>query len=372
LADALSVGAATWNALAAVAPMASPFTTWGWYRAWLDAMDPETRGGAFVLALHDEAAVPRAVLPLALRRVPFRRTTARALTWATGMDGSPDHLDIPAHPEADIEAFIPALEALEWDVLFLTDVAENAPGVERLVGALEGRGYAVKRLRKHCCPFLDLPNNWDAYLNTLSGSRRQSIRRRERKLARDYGATFTDYTRGTLDEGWRRLLFLHKQRWDGVGGFIEPHSEVLVRRFLEELDANDALWLSTLDLRGESAAAWCGFVWKGTVYFYMCGREPRWEQQGVGAALMARMIRCAIERGVRHFDFMKGNEGYKWSWTSTARYTHEVMVFRPGLRGAWLRGLETARAVRQRIRDLRSFARPNTAAVATASNSEDN
>jgi CelD/BcsL family acetyltransferase involved in cellulose biosynthesis len=50
----------------------------------------------------------------------------------------------------------------------------------------------------------------------------------------------------------------------------------------------------------------------------------------VGTVLVGLMIRRAIERGYRRFDFLRGEEPHKWHWTRTARPCSEVVVFRPG------------------------------------------
>src|SRR5204863_193458 len=90
----------------------------------------------------------------------------------------------------------------------------------------------------------------------------------------------------------------------GGGTFSDPRVERLHRTFAAELSRQGRLWLTTLDLDGTPAAAWYGFADRDTVYFYQSGRDPRWEEKSVGVALMVKMIRRAIERGYRRFDFL--------------------------------------------------------------------
>src|SRR5260370_7307932 len=85
------------------------------------------------------------------------------------------------------------------------------------------------------------------------------------------------------------------------------------------------LWLTTLDLDGQPAAAWYGFSSPDTVYFYQSGRAPQWEDASVGLVLMGMMIRRAIERGYRRFDFLRGAAAYKRGLTGAPRLTpHNV------------------------------------------------
>jgi len=109
--------------------------------------------------------------------------------------------------------------------------------------------------------------------------------------------------------------------------------------FAEEMARHGRLWLTTLDLDGQPAAAWYGFSSRDTVYFYQSGRAPQWEDASVGLVLMGMMIRRAIERGYRRFDFLRGADAYKRDWTGAQRMTREIVVFRAGWRSGWVRAL---------------------------------
>jgi CelD/BcsL family acetyltransferase involved in cellulose biosynthesis len=196
---------------------------------------------------------------------------------------------------------------------------------------------------------LELPATWDEYLATLSSTRRQTVRRKERKLAKEYAVHVTDYDTTTLDEGWARLSALHSERWAGVTAF-SPRVAELHREFARSLAQRGALWLSTLELNGMPAAAWYGFTDGDTVHFFQSGRSAEHEGDSVGQVLMGMMIRRAIERGYRRFDFLRGDEPYKATWTSQRSVTWELTAFRPGWKGRWLRGWHRADAARRHLR----------------------
>ncbi len=70
----------------------------------------------------------------------------------------------------------------------------------------------------------------------------------------------------------------------------------------------------------------------------------------MGQVLLATMIRRGMERGFKRFDFLRGEDPYKRQWTTTGRTTEEITVFRRGLRGRWLRGVEALAGLRARLR----------------------
>ena len=351
LLDALALGRGAWDAVLARAECPSPFMSWEWHRAWSEAAPGADVAASEALVAWGPGGVVQAVVPVLRRRMSFHRFPVTALTWAMGDLGCPDHLDLLTAPQGDIGALAPALEQLPWEVLVLSNLTPNARAARRLCDVLVARGAVMRRQPLWGCPYLDLAGDWDAYLATLSPTRRQALRRKERKLQRDHAMTIIDYDGDRVDEGLARLIALHAQRWEGNGGgaFRDARVVRLHRHFAAELAALRRLWLTTLDLDGEPVAAWYGFTWHDTVYFYQSGRDPAWDHASAGQVLMGAMIRRAIERGYKRFDFLRGEDPYKRQWTETQDQTEEITVFRPGWRGRWLRALDVAAGLRARL-----------------------
>lgn len=346
--EALERGADAWDGLVMSAGSASPFMSWAWHRAWADTASPAELQAAEVLEVRGTDGSLQALLPMRLERARFRRIAVRALTWSIGDAGCPDELDVPATSEADMTALAAALEPLPWQVLVLSNLAAQAPHATRLRDALVARGHTARQHRLWRCPQFALPASWDAYLAGLSANRRQVLRRKERNLRRDHTVTLTDYDEDRLDAGWRHLLALHALRWEGAGGgaFTDPRVTHQQRLFAREMARQNRLWLTTLDLGGQPAAAWYGFTSDTTVYFYQGGRDPRLEHDSVGLVLMGLMIRRAIERGYRTFNFLRGDDPYKRQWTSSSLTTNETVIFRSGWGGLSLRLLDALAGLR--------------------------
>jgi CelD/BcsL family acetyltransferase involved in cellulose biosynthesis len=340
LARALDLGPEAWDQLLTQSGAGSPFLTWAWYRACAAAVPTEDVDSCQAVVLRSATGDLEALFPFRVQRDRFWGVPVTEVGWAFGDLGCPDHLELLASPEADLDALPRVIESLPWVAIRLGNVAEAAINVERFCAACERRGWTVRRRSLGRCLYLELPGSWEAYLSNLSSHGRHAIRRKERKLSREHEVVLTDYGQGRLEEGLHHLERLHALRWSGGGSFRDPAMQGLHRRFAAALADRGQLWLVTLDLDGVPAAAWYGFSLGDTVYHYQSGRDPRWEQDRVGSVLMGFMIRRAIERGYRRLDFLRGEEPYKLEWTQTARRCTEVVVFRDGWRGAALRGLD--------------------------------
>ncbi|HWC73020.1 MAG TPA: GNAT family N-acetyltransferase [Gemmatimonadales bacterium] len=355
LAEALALGTEAWDGLVAGAQSPSPFMSWAWHRAWANSAPAFEVAETEVFTLRGADGSLRALLPLRLQRIPFRRVSVRALTWAMGDIGCPDELDIPASPDTDWAAVAAAFDVLPWQVVILSNLAERASNAERLCAALESRGHIARHYPLWICPRLALPPTWDAYLASLSANRRQILRRRERALRRNHAVTLTDYPEGRVEEGWAHLMLLHQRRWNGAGGgaFQDPRCEQLQLHFAREMAKQQRLWLSTLDVDGQPAAAWYGFTAGDAVHYYQSGRDPRWKQASVGQVLMGMMIQRAIARGFRAFHFLRGDDRYKRQWTTDRHRTREVVIFRSGWGGRWLRALDAMAELRGKVASRR-------------------
>jgi hypothetical protein len=289
------------------------------------------------------------VVPFRVRRDRFWGVPVTGVGWAFGDLGCPDHLELLATPDADLDSVVGTLESIPWTLIRLDNVAEAASNVERFCAACERRGWAVRRRLIGRCLFLELPPSWEAYLSGLSSHARHAIRRKERRLRQEHDVVLTDYGPERLEEGLHHLQCLHAVRWGGGGAFRGPAMQRLHHRLAASLADRGQLWLVTLDLDGAPAAVWYGFSLGETVYHYQSGRDLRWERERVGTVLMSLIIRRAIERGYRRLDFLRGEEPYKAEWTDTARRRYEVVVFRAGWRGAALRGLDRIARMARRV-----------------------
>ena len=325
--DALSVGASVWDRRAVAARVPTPFSAWNWVEAWRSSAPAVVSGGAFVMS--DGAAV----LPVRLR--------GRNLSLAVSDVGCPDYLDVIGAPTAPGGDWVEALNRADWARLQFDGCADRGFLVSEFSDALARSGASVRLELTDVCPVIDLPRSFDGYLSRLSRERRQWLRRKERR-ATDAGITFVDHTAATMQSGFDALVRLHAARWSTGGAFADARLSELVSRALS-LSGRAGTLLTTAWLGNRPVGAWLGFRFLDTTYFYQSGRTPEAAQLSVGAVLMARMLRSAIESGGRRFDLLRGAEPYKATWGTRPEPLLRLIAHRGTLSGRLLRTLDTAR-----------------------------
>src|SRR3989442_10678020 len=145
LVEALNLGSTVWDELLARSGTGGPFMTWAWHRAWAEGAEADEVESARVVVLRSAAGELEALFPFRVHRTRFRRVPVTALGWAIGDLGCPDHLDLPALGDGNVETLVRHLERLPCDVILLGNGAEGAPNTDRLCAACARRGWAWRR-----------------------------------------------------------------------------------------------------------------------------------------------------------------------------------------------------------------------------------
>jgi CelD/BcsL family acetyltransferase involved in cellulose biosynthesis len=206
------------------------------------------------------------------------------------------------------------------------------------------------------CWSVELASSWDEFLATLNSSRRAKIRQALRKHFDSRQAISHRLTDpADLDRRFEMIVDLHQRRHRGLGQpgcfasrqFTNFHRE-MSRRFL----AAGKLRLMWTELAGRPIAAEYDFVGGKTVYYYQTGIESDAIKVGPGWIGMIGSMQDAIESGYRNFDFLRGDEAYKFSWGARPRPTVEtrIVALRAAARvrhAVWLAGANVRRWVKQ-------------------------
>jgi CelD/BcsL family acetyltransferase involved in cellulose biosynthesis len=263
-----------------------------------------------------------------------------------------------------------------WDEFVLPAMNGESDSPTLLANAFHEMGMSADWEVADRSPYIALPNSWDAYLQSLSSSKRYFITRSLRELEKWAGDALQFHVAQSLtelEEGKRILLALHLDRWANDG----PARAFRSRRFTAFHDLvipafwqEGAIELAWLSIRDEPIAALYNIVWNDKVYFYQSGRRldlPANLRPGV--ALHAYAIQNAIRQGRREYDFLGGPSRYKLKFAPESRplvqfrATRRPDMFRERARRAAARAIGGAKAVRDAVWKTRPSQAPECAGV---------
>lgn len=194
----------------------------------------------------------------------------------------------------------------------LSYVPEEVPTARSIERVLADRGFATRTLRLVTAPRLDLPRDFDSYVQGLTKKERHELRRKIRRLesGREVRFRFADQSERerTLD----RFFELHRRSRGEKAGFMTPDNERFFRDIADALAAKGWLRLGVLDVDGETSAVLFGWMYEGTMALYNASYDPALAPLSVGIVSHAYAVRAAIVEGARAYDLLRGDEPYKY------------------------------------------------------------
>ncbi len=119
------------------------------------------------------------------------------------------------------------------------------------------------------------------------------------------------------------FLRLFRDSRQDKAAFLTPSMESFFRSLASTMAEMKWLRLSILEIDASPVAATLSFDYKNSVSLYNSGYDPQYSWLSVGVLSKALCIKDSIERGRKTFDFLKGDEEYKYHLGG-----HEVPLYR--------------------------------------------
>ena len=319
--DVLRELAGPWNCLT----RGIPFRSWQWLSSWWNHYQDGQE--LYVLTVRDNDQLV-GIAPWYLSQ---SSTRGRVIRFLGSGEVCSDYLDLllsVEHRETAVSAIADWLMKAvhsttdRWDSLELDGIDEQDRTVAKLVGQLECQGCQVRQRTIGNAWRIELPDEWESYLGTLSKSHRKQVRRAARNLENDEFVLHTAKDREQLGRGMEILIDLHTRRRQSQGD-DGCFASKRFASFLQEaagllLDA-DMLRLHWLSIAGQPAAAEFQLVGGNVAYAYQSGVDPTALEKEPGRIINATTIQSAIALGFAGFDFLRGDEPYKSHWRAQPR-----------------------------------------------------
>ena len=227
-----------------------------------------------------------------------------------------DYHDFVVAPDRDAD-FYPALfgslEQQPWRQLQFSSLPQDSSVLAYLPDLARSHGYKPEVTQEDVSPGVVLPATWDEYLTDLSKKDRHELRRKLRKLERQ--ATYQWYGvdgDSSLETALADFFALMRDSRQDKAIFLTPERELFFRHMAKEMARTGVLKLYFMEIGGERVAGALCFDYGQTRFLYNSGYNPEYGTLSVGLLLKALCLRQAIEEGKRYFDFLRGDEPYKY------------------------------------------------------------
>ena len=213
--------------------------------------------------------------------------------------------------------------------LDLFSIGEDSPTLAILPDLARDRGYAVVVNAEDVAPRIVLAETWDEYLSGLSKKDRHELRRKLRRL--DGQGNWRWYCVSDPEEAAARMdvfVDLMRRSDPAKAEFLTAEREEFFRRMVEAIATEGLLRLFFMDMDDKPVATSMCFDYDGVRMLYNSGHDPEYRYYSVGLLLHSLCLRDALERGYRYFDFLRGDEPYKYRLGGADHHLYRISLER--------------------------------------------
>jgi len=313
-----------WNTLLQKSAICVPFLQYEYVNSWWQSLGGGEwkQGELFVVTAHEEDTL--------IGIAPMFRTLNQAGEPVLMLLGSieiSDYLDIivePAHLSdflSELLEYLNTFPISEWVRLDWYNLLDNTPTLPALKLATERMGWEYNQEPCSPAPFISLPADWDSYLAILDKKQRHEIRRKIRRTEENipaghwYIVEDEENLKNEMDD------FLNLMAQDANKAiFLTETMRAQMHDIAHIAFLGGWLQLAFLEFGGIKAAGYLSFDYANHIWVYNSGLNADFSQLSPGWVLLGYLIQWAIEHKRNCFDFMRGDEIYKYRFGAVDRF----------------------------------------------------
>jgi CelD/BcsL family acetyltransferase involved in cellulose biosynthesis len=302
-----------WNILVGNSISNRIFSTWEWQSTWWNIYEP---GELWVITCRDERGLLIGIAPWFIQNDEHGKRIR-----SIGCVDVTDYVDLIVDRERTRDVFEAIARYLheqeaKYDAVDLCNIPEYSPTHTDFHEFLKRVGFEVELKQQEVCPQIHLPVRWEDYLSSLDKKNRHELRRKIRRLegANEQISWYLVDQSSNLEVELERFLHLMASSQYEKASFLEnPQNAQFFSSIVTIAHHNNWLQLSFLRINGRAVASYLNFVYGDSVQVYNSGLLPdEFGHLSPGIVLLAYNIRHAVEAGYKIFDFLRGNEDYKY------------------------------------------------------------
>lgn len=264
-----------------------------------------------------------------------------------------DYLDLiirPGFEEAVCEALYDYLNhSNDYDDIIMEELPEYSPLLNRFLPLITEteKDYNTTVVDSSVCPVAELHDTWDQFLSEMSSNARYQIRRFVKRASNESEKKIFDISRiqseDQIGPAYDRLVNFHQKRWNDrgrPGAFAEKRMYDFYKEITLSFYKKGWLQIEEVTIPEEDdqcIASDLMFRFNQTIYLIQRGfdDDSSYAEYSPGKSLLYTVIKNAFENGLKTYDFLRGDESYKFRAATNVIQNKNVIIQReqkPGLR----------------------------------------
>jgi CelD/BcsL family acetyltransferase involved in cellulose biosynthesis len=300
--ERLSAAEATWQELFNQSPAATPFTSHEWFTSLAKnilKIDPQ------VLLFQSNKAIVGIIPGIVTDNILHLLGDERVTDFN-------DMICVPGYEEKIVHFLADYI--VENDLrIDLYPLEKSSP----LVTGLSKHMPELTVRKKDSCPLLNLSTTWEEYLAGLDGKARHELRRKMKKVN---GVLLKDVQPVDTE----RFFELMERSGKEKANFLNEETKGFFKDLVDAFYNRGWLRMRVAVIEERVLGMLLAFGFRGRVYLFNMGFDPGLRNLSPGIVTVGLDIKRAIEEKYQHYDFLRGDEDYKYRLGAAERYTVRV------------------------------------------------
>lgn len=313
-----------WNDLLAGSRSNTVFLTWEWLFSWAECFLRSNRR-LFVLTVYKGGELV-GIAPWYIQSVRRWGLPVKEISFLGMPETASDYLDVFSKPGKEKEVseqiyrFLLDSPSL-WDVLILRGIPHDSFFYFYFQNRIEADGKYVEVRPGAFSPIAILPKTEESYLAQLTPKRRKrflsDLRVLERKGEINHQRIGSEELKPALEE----LYSLYRKRWGERESTIQ-----FLEKFIRRNEGKDCVQIDFLNSDGKSIAGFLHLRYAGVLSMYLMAVDLSFDKSvSVGNILVGLSIKEAIRQRFSSYDFLAGNQDYKFYWANGGKRSLDLV-----------------------------------------------
>src|SRR5215216_416496 len=311
-----SLRAESWNSLVEQSVADTPFSRHEYLSEWWKTLGGgEWKQATLVLVSATENDQLVGMAPLFITEYDGQQ----ALMLVGSIEIS-DYLDLIVRAD-DLPRFLSGLldfvasrfsSSSNWSALDWYNLPDSSPTLVALKTEAEQRGWTYQEEVYRPTPYIPLNSSFEEYLSRLEKKQRHEIRRKMRRAAESGRVRFYVVDKDANIEAELGSFFQLMIQDPNKAMFLRDAMREQMSTTIRAAHEQGYLWLGFLEVDGVNVAASLNFDYRNKLWGYNSGVSRTHMELSPGWVLLAHTIQWCCEHNRYEFDFMRGDEEYKY------------------------------------------------------------
>lgn len=321
------------------------FLTFEWLYSWWSVFSSD-RKKLFIINIFNDGLLV-GIAPWCIHNIKYGPFNHKRFEFIGSPEAGSDYLDVICMEGEEINISHALYEYInnvfkEWDSLYFYDFPANSMFFMNIISELreDGKYYAINTASY--CPTINLPDNVEEYKSSMTSKRQKKLDWQINRLTRKGDIS----TENIYCNGSDRYVDDYFEFYEKVRNINNEKLKYFLNFYNKYLGNKSTIQIITLKQGENKLASILHLLYGKRKYNYLVATNKNYDKNvSVGEILVYECIKYSILENYVKYDFLKGEEPYKFKWSNDGERSLSLIYHKFGLVTLYVFLIETIKNI---------------------------